>query len=77
MDNSTEPEPATMNNAILVPRKKYATAKDWQSHRHIIERLYRDEDKTLEQLIAIMASWFGFHATYVVEPYAFRQPPLY
>lgn len=63
MDNLNESEPVIMNSATLVHRKQYATAKDWQSHRHIIECLYLDEDKTLDQLISIMANRFAFHAT--------------
>lgn len=62
-DKVTKLTAAAKPGAAAVSRRQYATAKDWLSHRHIIEHLYLDEDKTLDQLINIMASEFGFHAT--------------
>ena len=45
--------------------KPYATPADWDSHRRIIERLYLDEDKTLDKVKSIMLQKYGLNATYV------------
>ena len=49
--------------AAGIPRKHYPAAKDWEPRRHIIERLYLEEQMTLDQLMGVMASSYGFHAT--------------
>ncbi|KAK7755860.1 Nitrilase [Diatrype stigma] len=53
--DSTQPDSSATPGLVAVPPKQYATAKDWQSHKHIIEQLYLEEDRTLDQLITIMA----------------------
>jgi hypothetical protein len=47
----------------LTTTKRYATPADWDLHRHIIERLYLDEDKTLDKVKSIMSTKYGLNAT--------------
>ena len=53
----------TCSAAANAARKQYASAKDWESHRRVIERLYLDEKMTLDKLMAVMAKNYGLHAT--------------
>jgi len=46
------------------------SAAQWEQHKEIIRRLYRDEEKTLDDVAVTMARDFDFHATYVSSPLA-------
>ncbi len=54
--------PASGAQAAL--RRPWATGADWNSHRALITRLYRDEDRTLTDVMEIMERRHGFYATY-------------
>lgn len=41
------------------------SAQTWESHRERIKQLYWDEDKSLDEVIAVMQNTYGFTATYV------------
>lgn len=56
-------EKGTANMAV--PPAKLATREDWYRHRNLIKRLYVDEQKTLKQVMTIMASEHRMLATYV------------
>lgn len=62
-DSSDLARPGPASPAANAPRKQYASAKDWESHRHVSERLYLDEKMTLDKLMAVMANSYGLHAT--------------
>ena len=49
------------------PQPVYSAAQ-WEQHKETIRRLYRDEEKTLDDVAATMARDFDFHATYVSSP---------
>ena len=46
-------------------RTRYAIAEDWELHRALFTRLYRDENKTLKEVKSIMKEKYGFNATWV------------
>jgi hypothetical protein len=41
----------------------YASPSEWNRVRPIIKRLYVDEDKTLKEVMTIMARDYGHHAS--------------
>jgi hypothetical protein len=41
------------------PGISWPSVEDWEGHRETIKRLYVDEDRTLSDVMAIMASDFG------------------
>jgi hypothetical protein len=50
-------------NLTLPIQNRYATAEDWERHRALFEYLYRDENKTLKEVMSIMKERYGFNAT--------------
>ena len=36
---------------------------DWESHRRDIQNLYLEKDKSLKDVIKLMAETYNFHAT--------------
>ncbi|XTI84603.1 hypothetical protein V2W45_188952 [Cenococcum geophilum] len=44
------------------PQPVYSAAQ-WEQHKETVRRLYRDEEKTLDDVAATMARDFDFHAT--------------
>ena len=46
-------------------RRKWAKASDWLAVMPTIKRLYKDEKKTLKEVIDIMEAQHGFYATFV------------
>ena len=62
-DGSDLARPGPACPAANASRKQYASAKDWESHRNVIERLYLDEKMTLDKLMAVMANSYGLYAT--------------
>jgi hypothetical protein len=52
-----------MTNLALPIQTRYATAEDWERHRALITQLYRDENKTLEEVKSIMKERYSFTAT--------------
>ena len=42
---------------------QWATAEEWMTQKTTIEQLYRIENKTLSQVMAIMEEKHGFKAT--------------
>jgi hypothetical protein len=54
------------NRTLTLPaRNRYPTREDWEFYRPILTRLYRDENRTLEEVKSIMKATYGFHATLV------------
>ena len=54
------------NRILKLPaRNRYPTTEDWEFYRPILTRLYRDENRTLEEVKSIMKATYGFHATLV------------
>lgn len=53
-----EPEAASAASALA-----YATRSEWDRVRPIIKRLYVDEDKTLKEVMVIMARDYGHQAS--------------
>jgi hypothetical protein len=49
--------------ALAVSPKTWASAKDWEGVKHVLERLYIDENKSLRQVKNEMEIQFGFRAT--------------
>ena len=47
---------------ISFAHSRYTTAEDWERHRVLFTRLYRDENKTLKEVKSIMEK-YGFNAT--------------
>lgn len=43
--------------------KNYASSGDWEPHRETIAQLYREESKTLQETMDIMARDYNFFAT--------------
>ena len=43
--------------------KPWAAPEDWDRHRQTIKRLYFDEDKTLKEVMNIMAEDYGHWGT--------------
>lgn len=41
----------------------YARAEDWEPNRRTISRLYRDENRSLKEVMEIMSRNYHFHAT--------------
>jgi hypothetical protein len=56
---------SNMTGLIFPVRTRYATADDWERHRALFTRLYRDENKTLKEVKSIMKEKYGFNATCV------------
>jgi hypothetical protein len=57
------------NRTLALPsRNRYPAAEDWEFYRPILARLYRDENRTLEEVKSIMKATYGFHATLVSLP---------
>ena len=52
-----------MSSAGVSRQQGYASERDWERHKGLITRLYRDENKTLKEVMAIMYHRHGFHAT--------------
>jgi len=52
------------NVRCLVQVRTPATTRDWLLHKDTIERLYKVEDKRLEDVMEIMEREHNFHATY-------------
>jgi hypothetical protein len=44
--------------------KTWATPTDWELYHDEIVRLYIDDDKPLKEVMDVMATEHGFHATY-------------
>lgn len=64
MNQQQELQPSPTDPGAAPPTgKRYATPADWESHRHIIERLYLEEDKTLDKVKSIMSAKYGLNAT--------------
>ena len=42
---------------------QYPAKEEWEERKHIIRRLYKDERKTLKQVMAIMERDYNFSAT--------------
>ena len=51
------------SNSTASPRRRHVTAEDWIANRDLFTRLYRDENKTLKEVMSIMETSYGFHAT--------------
>lgn len=45
---------------------QWATNQDWEKHRPEITSLYRDENKTLKEVMAFMEEQYQFRATSVL-----------
>ncbi len=43
--------------------RKWPLPEDWERHSGLIKRLYVDEDKTLNEVMAIMEEYHGHRAT--------------
>ena len=41
------------------------TVEEWEDQRQLIKQLYRDEDKSLKELVSIMEAQYAFFATQV------------
>lgn len=54
-----------MNSMAFPTQPRYATAEDWERNRALFTSLYRDQNKTLKDVMAIMREKYGFNATYV------------
>jgi hypothetical protein len=52
-------------NLACHERAQYATTEDWKKYRSEIAKLYWDDNKTLNEVQAIMKTQHGFNATYV------------
>ncbi|KAH8882937.1 hypothetical protein GQ53DRAFT_664917, partial [Thozetella sp. PMI_491] len=55
--------PALTSSLGVSRQQGYASDRDWERHKALITRLYRDENKTLKEVMAIMLYKHGFHAT--------------
>jgi hypothetical protein len=44
---------------------QWASPEGWEHHRKTIEKLYLDEDKTLKEVMSVMADQYGHKGTYV------------
>lgn len=54
------------NRSFTLPaRNQYPTTQDWEFYRPIFTRLYRHENRALEDVKSIMKATYGFHATLV------------
>jgi hypothetical protein len=54
------------NRTLTLPaRNRCPTTEDWESYRPILTQLYRDENRTLEEVKSIMKATYGFYATLV------------
>lgn len=63
-DGDTSNATSSHQAAPVIPVAHYPpTAKDWDNHRRIFTKLYRGENKTLEQVMEIMRAKYGFKAT--------------
>ena len=60
-EGSTSAGPQSTN--VLATNGNSPTAEDWTRHRPLIKRLYVDEDRTLKDVMAIMARDYGHKAT--------------
>jgi hypothetical protein len=52
-----------MTGLVFPTRTRYPTAEDWERHRPLFTRLYRDENKSLRKVRSIMKQKYGFNAT--------------
>jgi Clr5 domain len=48
---------------VVTPSGRNASRSEWDLIRPLIKRLYVDEDKTLKEVMTIMAQDYGHHAT--------------
>jgi hypothetical protein len=55
---------SNMTGLVFPAQTRYATAEDWERHRPLFTRLYRDENKTLKKVKSIMKEKYGFNATW-------------
>jgi hypothetical protein len=59
INNSSMLPPAITHNPRHPP-----SAKDWEEQRATIQRLWSTEDKSLQEVMAVMEKGCGFRATY-------------
>jgi hypothetical protein len=52
-----------MDQHPLPTMRRLATAKDWQCHKELIIRLYKDNDWTLNKVMRFMEEQYGLLAT--------------
>ncbi len=50
----------------IPPRRRHATQEEWDAVRETITRLYKEENKTLKEVMALMAREFNFFGTSVL-----------
>jgi Clr5 domain len=58
-------DPASIGSGLvqLAPSRAGPTAEDWERYRPLIKRLYVDERMKLKEVVAVMSSQHGHHAT--------------
>jgi hypothetical protein len=66
---------ASSAGQLVVASSRFTpTAADWERHRPIIKHLYVNEKKKLKEVVDIMASQHGHHATFVCLSQLFINP---
>jgi len=51
--------------AAQSPQQRWAMPSEWDAVRATVTRLYKDENRKLEEVMAIMQRDHNFYATYV------------
>jgi hypothetical protein len=61
--NNASVTPAANTAAPSSGHARWATSADWAAHKETVIRLYWTEDRTLKEVMNIMATEYDFHGT--------------